>query len=139
MGGLGICVGFQTAVIEFARNKLAWEDANSTEFDETCQHPVVVFLPESSTTVMGGTMRLGSRATIIRDSKSLAHKIYEGRPVIYERHRHRYEVNKACVPAFESEGLIFSGQDDRQQRMEIWKSLSIRFMLLASFTLSSRP
>jgi len=116
---LGICVGLQTAVIDFARHKLGWEDANSTEFDETTPHPVVVFLPESSTTVMGGTMRLGSRATIIRDSKSLAHKIYEGRPVIYERHRHRYEVNKACVPAFESEGMRFTGQDDRAQRMEI--------------------
>lgn len=118
---LGICVGFQTAVMEFARNKLGWEDANSTEFDETTEHPVVVFLPESSTTVMGGTMRLGSRATIIRDSKSLAHQLYEGKPVIYERHRHRYEVNKACVPAFESEGLIFTGQDDRAQRMEIFE------------------
>jgi CTP synthase len=116
---LGICVGLQTAVIEFARNKLGWEDAHSTEFDETTEHPVVVFLPESSTTVMGGTMRLGSRATIIRNSKSLAAQIYEGKPVIYERHRHRYEVNKACVPAFESEGLLFTGQDDRQQRMEI--------------------
>merc|ERR1719258_937034 len=96
-----------------------FQQGHSTEFDETTQHPVVVFLPESSTTVMGGTMRLGSRATIIRDSKSLAQQLYEGKPVIYERHRHRYEVNKAIVPMFEAQGLIFSGQDDRQQRMEI--------------------
>lgn len=130
---LGICVGFQTAVMEFARNKLGWEDANSTEFDETTEHPVVVFLPESSTTVMGGTMRLGSRATIIRDSKSLAHQLYEGKPVIYERHRHRYEVNKACVPAFESEGLIFTGQDDRAQRMEIFEIASHPFYIACQF------
>jgi CTP synthase len=116
---LGICVGFQTAVIEFGRNELGWEAANSTEFDESTPHPVVVFLPESSTTVMGGTMRLGSRATIIRDADSLARRVYGGKTVIYERHRHRYEVNKACVPAFESAGLRFSGQDDRAQRMEI--------------------
>jgi len=130
---LGICVGFQTAVIEFARNRLGWEEANSTEFDEDTPYPVVVFLPESSTTVMGGTMRLGSRATIIRDPKSLAYKIYEGKPVIYERHRHRYEVNKACVPAFESEGLSFTGQDDRQQRMEICEIAEHPFFVACQF------
>mmetsp|Transcript_29961 Transcript_29961/g.67998 ORF Transcript_29961/g.67998 Transcript_29961/m.67998 type:complete len:622 (-) Transcript_29961:18-1883(-) len=116
---LGICVGLQTAVMEFARSELGWESANSTEFDEETPHPVVVFLPEASSTVMGGTMRLGSRATIIKDTDSLAHKIYGGRNVIYERHRHRYEVNAACVPALESRGMRFTGQDDRGQRMEI--------------------
>jgi CTP synthase len=130
---LGICVGLQTAVIEFARNCLGWEDANSTEFDETTPHPVVVFLPESSTTVLGGTMRLGSRATILRDSTSLAQKIYGGKPVIYERHRHRYEVNKACVPAFESEGLLFTGQDDRAQRMEICEVAGHPFFMACQF------
>lgn len=115
----GICIGFQTAVIEFAREVVGWEAANSTEFDESTEHPVVVFLPESSTTVMGGTMRLGSRATIVRDRDSLGQKLYGGSPVIYERHRHRYEVNAACVPVFESHGLRFTGQDDRAQRMEL--------------------
>merc|ERR1711874_862858 len=98
---LGICIGFQTAVIEFAREVVGWDEANSTEFNEATPHPVVVFLPESSATVMGGTMRLGSRATIIRNRESLCHKLYGGSPVIYERHRHRYEVNVACVPALE--------------------------------------
>jgi len=116
---LGICVGLQTAVIEFARAEMGWEGANSTEFDEATPHPVVVFMPEGSTTVMGGTMRLGSRATIIKDPKSLTQKLYGGKPVIYERHRHRYEVNKVCVPAFESHGLKFTGQDDRGVRMEL--------------------
>jgi len=141
---LGICVGFQTAVIEFGRHELGWEAANSTEFDESTPHPVVVFLPESSSTVMGGTMRLGSRATIIRDADSLARRVYSGKSVIYERHRHRYEVNKACVPAFESAGLHFSGQDDRAQRMEICEVPSHPFYIACQFhpefkTGSGRP
>jgi len=138
---LGICVGFQTAVIEFARNELAWDSANSTEFDESTPHPVVVFLPEVSSTVMGGTMRLGSRATIIKDSKALSCKLYGGRPVIYERHRHRYEVNAACVPAFEARGLVFTGQDDRGQRMEVCELTGHRFFVGCQFhpEYKSRP
>merc|ERR1712232_345462 len=116
---LGICVGLQTAVIEFARNALEWPEANSTEFNEATPHPVVIFMPESSLEVMGGTMRLGSRATIVREQQSLGCKLYGGQHVVYERHRHRYEVNPACVPAFEANGLHFSGQDDKGQRMEM--------------------
>jgi len=130
---LGICVGFQTAVIEFGRNELGWEEANSTEFDDSTPHPVVVFLPESSTTVMGGTMRLGSRATIMRDSDCLARKVYGDKSVIYERHRHRYEVNRACVPAYEAAGLRFTGQDDRQQRMEICEVPTHPFFIACQF------
>jgi CTP synthase len=116
---LGICVGLQTAVIEFARNALGWTEAHSTEFNEATPHPVVIFMPESSLEVMGGTMRLGSRSTIVRDQESLGCKLYGGQRVVHERHRHRYEVNPACVPALEAEGLIFSGQDDKGQRMEM--------------------
>jgi CTP synthase len=116
---LGICVGLQTAVIEFARNAVGWPEANSTEFNESTPHPVVIFMPESSLEVMGGTMRLGSRATIVRDRESLGCKLYGGQHVVYERHRHRYEVNPAVVPAFEANGLRFSGQDDKGQRMEM--------------------
>lgn len=115
----GICVGLQTAVIEFAREVLGWTNANSTEFDEATPHPVVVFMPESSVTVLGGTMRLGSRATIIKDSKSLSAKLYGGKAVVNERHRHRYEVSASCVPALEAKGLAFAGQDDRGLRMEM--------------------
>jgi CTP synthase len=115
----GICVGMQTAVIEFARNVVGWEQANSTEFNESTPQPVVIFMPESSTTVMGGTMRLGSRATIMKDGDSLGRKLYAGKPVVYERHRHRYEVKASCVPAMEAKGLRFSGTDDKNQRMEI--------------------
>merc|ERR1712151_88690 len=106
---LGIGVGLQAAVIEFARAELGWEQANSTEFDESTQHPVIVFMPEASSTVQGGTMRLGSRTTYIRDTESLAYRLYSGKSMISERRRHRYEVNTACVQALESRGLHFTG------------------------------
>mmetsp|Transcript_68143 Transcript_68143/g.109797 ORF Transcript_68143/g.109797 Transcript_68143/m.109797 type:complete len:620 (+) Transcript_68143:77-1936(+) len=138
---LGICVGFQTAVIEFARSELGLEGANSTEFDEATPHPVVVFLPEASATVMGGTMRLGSRATIMKDSSTLGCKIYGGKPVIYERHRHRYEVNTSYVNAIEAKGLRFVGQDERGQRMEICELPGHPYYLACQFhpEFKSRP
>jgi len=134
-------VGLQTAVIEFARNQLGWEGANSTEFNEATPHPVVVFLPDTSTTVMGGTMRLGSRATIIHDPSALSCKLYGGSPVIYERHRHRYEVNAACVPMMEQHGLHFAGQDDRGQRMELCELRGHPFFIACQFhpEFKSRP
>lgn len=137
----GICVGLQTAVIEFARNELGWENANSTEFDEATPHPVVVFMPEASSTVMGGTRRLGSRATILRDPQSLANKLYGGCPAVYERHRHQFEVNTACVPALESRGMRFTGQDDRFQRMEICELPDHPFFVACQFhpEFQSRP
>jgi CTP synthase len=116
---LGISVGLQTAVIEFARSELGWENANSTEFDEATPHPVVVFMPEASATVLGGTMRLGTRNTVIKDPESLACKVYGGKTTIAERFRNRYEVNTACVAALEARGMRFTGQDERGQRMQI--------------------
>jgi CTP synthase len=113
----GICLGMQMAVIEFARNILDLENANSAEFDDKTQHPVVMFMPEISQTHMGGTMRLGSRATNIAEG-SLAHKLYVQK-VIHERHRHRYEVNPKYVEGFIKAGLVFSGKDDQKTRMEI--------------------
>jgi len=115
----GICVGMQVAVIEACRSLLELEGANSSEFSEMTPHPCIVFMPEHSATVMGGTMRLGSRCTIIKSQNSLAARIYGGQPVIYERHRHRYEVNTAYVQGLENQGMLFSGQDERGQRMEI--------------------
>merc|ERR1719174_2334314 len=90
---------------------------------------------------MGGTMRLGSRATIIKDAETLAQKIYGGKPVIYERHRHRYEVNAACVGAIESRGLRFSGQDDRGQRMELCELRGHPYFVACQFhpEFKSRP
>merc|ERR1719321_2415751 len=86
-------------------------------------------------------MRLGSRPTYIKDIDSLASKLYNGQPVIHERHRHRYEVNAACVPALESRGLRFTGQDDRGQRMEISELRSHPYFLAVQFhpEFQSRP
>ena len=85
----GICLGMQVAVIEFARNVLNLEGANSTEIDPATPNPVVVFMPEGSTTHMGGTMRLGSRRTLIQDPYCLAALLYQKMEYIDERHRHR--------------------------------------------------
>jgi CTP synthase len=137
----GICLGLQTAVIDYARSELGWDDANSTEFNENTKHPVVMFMPEVSASQMGGTMRLGNRVTIIKDPDSLAGKIYNRQPVVYERHRHRYEVNPQMVAALESKGLKFSGQDERGQRMEIIEIPGHPFFLATQFhpEFRSRP
>ncbi|CAN4083637.1 unnamed protein product [Withania somnifera] len=116
---LGICLGMQIAVIEYARSVLGLQDANSTEFDPNTQNPCVIFMPEGSKTHMGGTMRLGSRRTYfqVKDSKSA--KLYGNRGFVDERHRHRYEVNPDMVQQFEDAGLSFTGKDESGRRMEI--------------------
>tara|TARA_B100001750_G_C15511976_1_gene604294 strand:+ start:472 stop:2127 length:1656 start_codon:yes stop_codon:yes gene_type:complete len=116
---LGVCLGLQIAVIEFARNVLGLEGANSTEFDEDTPHPTVIFMPEGSRTHMGGTMRLGSRQTNIQTEDCEAFKLYDGVFEIHERHRHRYEVNPDMIPQLEGGGLRFVGRDTEGQRMEI--------------------
>eukprot|EP00928_Gymnodinium_smaydae_P088438 TRINITY_DN72521_c0_g1_i1.p1 TRINITY_DN72521_c0_g1~~TRINITY_DN72521_c0_g1_i1.p1 ORF type:complete len:661 (-),score=86.06 TRINITY_DN72521_c0_g1_i1:175-2031(-) len=139
---LGINTGLQIAVIEFARNELGWENANSTEFDESTPHPVVLFMPEASAAVLGGTMRLGARTTVVsKDADTLAYKIYAGKAMIRERQRHRYEVNAACVQALESRGMRFTGQDERGQRMEIVEVRGHPFFFACQFRpeLQSRP
>jgi len=140
---LGIAGGLQLAAVAFARTELGWDSANSTEFEEATPHPVVVFMPEASAVVMGGTMRLGSRATVIHGEDTWAHRLYGGKPVIYERHRHRYEINGQCVSALEAKGLVFSGQDERGQRMEIMELRPERhpFFLCTQFypEFQSRP
>ena len=116
---LGVCLGLQIAVIEFARNVLGLEGANSTEFDEDTPHPTVIFMPEGSRTHMGGTMRLGSRQTNIQIEDCTAFKLYDGAREIHERHRHRYEVNPDMISQLEGAGLRFVGKDTEGQRMEI--------------------
>jgi CTP synthase len=113
---LGLCLGFQMAVIEHARNVLGLEDANSAELDEETPHPVIDILPEQhEIDDMGGTMRLGAHETQI-ESGTLAENIYQSDSCT-ERHRHRYEVNPEYIDQLESEGLRFSGTAGR--RMEI--------------------
>ncbi|EKX53177.1 hypothetical protein GUITHDRAFT_91955 [Guillardia theta CCMP2712] len=115
---LGICLGMQLAVIEAARNLLGWKDAKSEEFDKSTSCPVIIFMPEGSKTHMGGTMRLGTRRTILKDEQCLTAKLYHG-AAVDERHRHRYEVNPEKVADLEKSGLKFVGMDETGQRMEI--------------------
>ncbi|XP_037310067.1 CTP synthase 1-like [Pungitius pungitius] len=116
---LGVCLGMQLAVCEFARNVLGWEDANSTEFNPESTHPVVIDMPEHNPGEMGGTMRLGKRRTIFKSSTSVLRKLYGGVEFVDERHRHRFEVNPELKQHFEQKGLRFVGEDVEGERMEI--------------------
>lgn len=116
---LGICLGMQTAVIEYARNVVGLKDATSMEFNLASPNLAIVFMPESSQTHLGGTMRLGSRVTILNTTDCLSSKLYNSSDRISERHRHRYEVNPKRVDQFESAGLHFVGRDETGTRMEI--------------------
>eukprot|EP00276_Gloeochaete_wittrockiana_P003383 CAMPEP_0184648982 /NCGR_PEP_ID=MMETSP0308-20130426/6254_1 /TAXON_ID=38269 /ORGANISM="Gloeochaete witrockiana, Strain SAG 46.84" /LENGTH=561 /DNA_ID=CAMNT_0027081339 /DNA_START=326 /DNA_END=2011 /DNA_ORIENTATION=- len=116
---LGICLGMQVAVIEFARNMLNMPLANSTEFNSDTPNPVVLFMPEISRTHMGGTMRLGSRRTLLKTRNCLTSKLYENVDHVDERHRHRYEVNPSMVDQLEAAGLRFVGKDETETRMEV--------------------
>ena len=115
---LGVCLGLQVATIEFCRNVLSLENANSTEFEKDTENPAVIFMPEISKTHMGGTMRLGSKPTpFLRECK--IKKLYGGVEFVDERHRHRYEVNPDLIEKIEHAGLIFVGKDDSGERCEI--------------------
>lgn len=116
---LGICLGMQISVIEFARSVLGWEKANSEEFDEQAPHLVIKFMPEGSRTHMGNTMRLGSRRTLFQTPHCVTSKLYRNSRFVDERHRHRYEVNPDLVNALEEGGLKFVGKDESGERMEI--------------------
>ena len=116
---LGICLGFQVAVIEFARNVLGLADASSTEFDPTCDTPVISELPDQKKIEgLGGTMRLGAQDVKITPG-SLAHFLTGGRTSIRERFRHRYEVDPTFIERLESRGMVFSGRHPEQPIMQI--------------------
>jgi CTP synthase len=105
---LGICLGMQCAVVEFARNVCGMAGANSTEFDPDTLYPVVALLPEQQDVEdMGGTMRLGGEPVELR-ADTRAYEAY-GETLVYERHRHRYEVNNHLRPRLEDAGLHVSG------------------------------
>uniref|UniRef100_A0A8C2JK03 CTP synthase n=1 Tax=Cyprinus carpio TaxID=7962 RepID=A0A8C2JK03_CYPCA len=116
---LGVCLGMQLAVCEFARNMLDWKDANSTEFDPETEHPVVIDMPEHNPGQMGGTMRLGKRRTIFKTKNSILRKLYGDVDYVEERHRHRFEVNPELTQHFEEKGFRFVGQDVEGERMEV--------------------
>ncbi|MSQ21168.1 MAG: CTP synthase, partial [Betaproteobacteria bacterium] len=115
---LGICLGMQIAIIEFARNVCGLAGTNSTEFDPDTPHPVIALITEwhdregriekrDHASDMGGTMRLGAQAATL-EAGSLARRVY-GSDTINERHRHRYEVNEVYVPRLKERGLRVSG------------------------------
>jgi CTP synthase len=120
---LGICLGMQVAVIEYARNVCQLPGATSEEFDDKAEHKVVIFMPEGSRETMGGTMRLGLRATHFQpgSEKCKLRALYGEQDTIHERHRHRYEVNPAYVEQLQKAGLNFIGKDDKGERMEIFE------------------
>jgi len=113
---LGLCLGFQLAVVEFARHELGLGGAHSAELDPDTPHPVIDLLPEQKDLEdLGGTMRLGAHETDI-ESGTIAHRLY-GADSCTERHRHRYEVNPEFIDDLEEAGMVFSGTSGN--RMEI--------------------
>ncbi|APW96431.1 CTP synthetase [Halobiforma lacisalsi AJ5] len=135
---LGLCLGFQMAVVEYARNVLGLEGAHSAEMDEDTPHPVIDILPEQyEVEDMGGTMRLGEHTTVI-EPETLAYDLY-GDTSCSERHRHRYEVNPEYFDRFEDEPLVFSGTAGN--RMEILELETHPYFLGTQFhpEYTSRP
>jgi CTP synthase len=124
---LGVCLGFQAVIVEYSRNVLNLEGANSTEFDESTPHPVVFFMPEIDKTTMGGNMRLGSRITKFTNpilteetgATSILKRLYNNVDMVHERHRHRYEVNPDYVNKIHEGGLRLVGRDETGERMEV--------------------
>jgi len=112
-------------VVEYCRNILKWNNANSTEFDEKCApHDVVIFMPEVDKENMGGTMRLGGRTTKFDSNDdnigmSTCQILYSKKHEISERHRHRYEVNPEKAQEIHDAGLMFVGKDESGLRMEV--------------------
>ena len=114
---LGICLGMQIAVCEFARHEAGMDGANSTEFDPETPFPVIDLLPEQKELAdLGGTMRLGADPVKLHDG-TLIRELYE-EPVVYERHRHRYEVNNHLRRRIEAAGLVCSGTSPDERLVE---------------------
>ncbi|OFW77635.1 MAG: CTP synthase [Actinobacteria bacterium RBG_19FT_COMBO_70_19] len=137
---LGICLGLQCAVVEFARNVCGLTDANSSEFDPATPNPVIDLLPEQkNVTDLGGSMRLGAQPCHLTPG-TLAADAYGG-SVVYERHRHRFEVNPAYHEVLSSNGLVFSGLSPDGRLVEIIELPGHPFFVAGQFhpELRSRP
>jgi CTP synthase len=115
---LGLCFGFQLALVSFARHACGLEGANSTELEPDTPHPVIDILPAQKTIQdMGATMRLGGIDIDLME-RTVAKKMY-GNSIIRERHRHRFEFNQTYREKFEAKGMVFSGSSDKGKRIEI--------------------
>lgn len=129
---LGLCLGMQCAVIEFARNVCGMKSANSTEFKLKTKYPVISLLEEQKRVKnLGGTMRLGIYPCKIKKG-ALAYKLY-GQGLIYERHRHRYELNNKYRSALEKKGMIFSGIYPKNNLVEIVELKGHPYFIAAQF------
>lgn len=137
---LGLCFGLQMAVVEFARNVLGLENANSTEHDPETPHPVIDLMPEQvGVEEKGGTMRLGSLPVIIQQN-TLAYRLYQSEQ-IYQRHRHRFEVNPNYHDSLKGGGLVFSGLSPDLRRVEIIELPNRRYFIATQYhpEFKSRP
>ena len=129
---LGICLGMQLSVIEFARHVMGYTDANSREFDPLSEHIMIELMDEQcNVTDKGGTMRLGAYPCVLSKG-SVVQKIYDGYK-ISERHRHRYEVNPAFFTALEEAGLYISGRSPDGKLAEMVEYREHPFFIACQF------
>jgi CTP synthase len=129
---LGLCLGMQLMCIEFARNVLAYEDANSTEFDRSTGHPVIdLMLEQRAITDMGGTMRLGLYPCVLQPGTKAAAAY--GEKQVEERHRHRWELNNAFREEYEKAGMVFSGISPDGKLVEIAELKDHPYMVGSQF------
>ena len=132
MPAFGICLGMQMMVIEFARNVLGYNDANSSEMDAKTPHNVIDMMEDQkSITNMGGTMRLGAYGCELRKGSKVA-GIY-GTPKISERHRHRYEFNNKYKDEYESNGMMCVGTNPESGLVEIVEIPTLRWYIGTQF------
>ena len=137
---LGLCLGMQCAVIEYARNVVGLSGANSKEFDENAKYPIIDLMQEQKNVQgYGGTMRLGKYECRLKKG-TVAHKAY-GKDVIFERHRHRYEVNNEYITQLEDAGLVFSGMSPDGMLAEIVEIPKLDWFVASQFhpEFKSRP
>jgi CTP synthase len=137
---LGLCIGLQCAVIEFARDECGLAEANSTEFNPKTKYPVIYLLPaQRGKRKKGGTMRLGKYPTNIKKN-TIAYECYE-KSIIWERHRHRYEVNNRFISILQKHGLVVSGIYEKDKLVEIIELKNHPFFLATQFhpEFTSRP
>ncbi len=136
---LGVCFGFQLATVEFCRNVLGLKNANSSELEPEGEHPVIDILPEQEGVKdMGATMRLGDHKIKVSDGKA---KDLYGSNVIFERHRHRYEINPKYIEQIEAKGMKYTGRNSSGRRMEILELEEHPYFVASQFhpEFKSRP
>ncbi len=138
---MGICLGLHTAIIEISRNLVGWQDAHSTEFDDTTKHNVIDILPEQrDITEKGGTMRLGLFPCRLTPN-TLASRLYQGEDIIFERHRHRYEVCNEFLEDLQKAGVVVSGLSPDGKLVEFIELANHPFYIASQYhpEFKSRP